>query len=109
MIKQKQSISKLMNSLVPVSRFNRGEANKIFKEVNKVGVKIVLKNNEPISVLLSPSRYEEIMEALEDYVLFFEAEKRVASANGEYISSDEVLANLGLNDSDLDDVEVEIE
>ena len=58
---------------------------------------------------MSLVRYDEIMETLEDYVLFFEAEKRLASANGEYISSNEVLQDLGLNDSDLDDVEVEIE
>jgi hypothetical protein len=58
---------------------------------------------------MSPSHYEDIMDALEDYVLFFEAEKRFASANKEYISSGKVLADLGLNDSDLDDVEVEIE
>ena len=40
-----------MNMFVPISRFNKGEAGKIFKEVAEKGMKIVLKNNEPECVL----------------------------------------------------------
>jgi len=109
MMNQKSSTGAIMDALVSISRFNRGEAKKIFNEVNEVGQKIVLRNNKPISILMSPSRYEEIMEALEDYVLYFEAEKRVSSARDQYISSDEVLSELGIDESDLDDIEVEIE
>jgi predicted mannosyl-3-phosphoglycerate phosphatase (HAD superfamily) len=42
------SVSGVLNSLVPISRFNKGEANKIFEEVRETGFKIVLKNNSPI-------------------------------------------------------------
>lgn len=72
-------------------------------------LKIVLKNNKPKCVLLSPSRYEEMIEALEDYALYIEAEKRIASAKNNYLSSDDVLAELGIDYTDLDDIEVEIE
>lgn len=99
----------MMNSLIPITRFNRGEANKIFDEVNEKGEKIVLKNNVPICVLMDPSHYAEIMDALEDYALFFEAEKRMVKANNTFIPADEVLSRLGINRSDLDNVEVEIE
>jgi PHD/YefM family antitoxin component YafN of YafNO toxin-antitoxin module len=109
MMNQKLSASTIMDSLVSISRFNKGEAKKVFEEVNEVGQKIVLKNNKPISVLMSPSRYEEIMETLEDYVLYFEAEKRLASTKNQYISTNEVLNELGIDESDLDDIEVEIE
>ncbi len=51
---KKKAIKGLMDSLVPVSRFNRGEAGKIFEEVSKYGTKIVLKNNTPACVLVSP-------------------------------------------------------
>ena len=34
----------LMESVVPISRFNKGEAGKIFEEVAKSGTKIVVKN-----------------------------------------------------------------
>lgn len=99
----------LFDSLIPISRFNRGEANKIFDEVGRSGLKIVLKNNSPVSVLLSPSRYNEILDALEDYALYFEAEKRMAASKDNYLTSAEVLSSLGISDSDLDEVEVEIE
>lgn len=99
----------MINSLIPITRFNRGEASKIFDEVNAKGEKIVLKNNMPICVLMDPSHYAEIMDALEDYALFFEAEKRMAKANNTFIPADEVLARLGINKTDLDDIEVEIE
>ena len=99
----------MMNSLIPITRFNRGEANKIFDEVNAKGEKIVLKNNIPICVLMDPLHYTEIMDALEDYALFFEAEKRMGKANNTFTPADEVLSRLGINKADLDDVEVEIE
>jgi len=99
----------MMNSLIPITRFNRGEANKIFDEVNANGEKIVFKNNIPICVLMDPSRYTEIMDALEDYTLLFEAEKRMAKAHNNYIPEDEVLSRLGISKADFDDVEVEIE
>ncbi|MBN2259774.1 MAG: type II toxin-antitoxin system Phd/YefM family antitoxin [Clostridiales bacterium] len=98
-----------MDSLVSISRFNKGEAKKVFEEVNESGQKIVLKNNKPISVLMSPSRYDEIMEALEDYVLYFEAEKRLIPEKNQYLPTNEVLNELGIDESDLDDIEVEIE
>lgn len=34
-----QSIKGLMDSIVPITRFNRGEASKIFDEVNDQGLR----------------------------------------------------------------------
>ncbi|MHB1453920.1 MAG: type II toxin-antitoxin system Phd/YefM family antitoxin [Saccharofermentanales bacterium] len=100
----------MLNSLIPITRFNRGEASKIFDEVNAAqGEKVVLKNNTPICVLMTPSHYAAIMDALEDYALYIEAEKRMVKPGNTYIPADEVLSGLGINRSDLDDVEVEIE
>lgn len=100
----------IMESIVPITRFNRGEASKIFDEVNEKGFKIVLKNNVPTCVLVQPDRYEAMVEALEDYALYFEAEKRMKNAESEgFISSEKVYADLGISEKDLDDVEVEIE
>ena len=61
------SILNIMNSMVPISRFNKGEASKIFDEVESSGTKIVVKNNQPACVLLSPAQYESLMEMLSDY------------------------------------------
>lgn len=105
------TLKNFMNSIVPISRFNRGEASKIFDEVNETGVKIVLKNNVPACVLVDPQRYEEMIEMLEDYALFVEAEKRMKNAESKgFIPQDKVLSDLGISLADLDDdVEVEIE
>ena len=75
------SVSNMLNAIVPISRFNKGEASKIFDEVNAGGVKIVVKNNKPACVLITPEKYEEMIETIENYYLFIEAEKRMKAAN----------------------------
>ena len=110
MAQQAVSVKKLMNSIVPISRFNRGEASKIFDEVHEHGMKIVLKNNDPTCVLLNPEKYEEMVEALEDYALYFEAENRLKSAQLKgYITSSDIMKHLGIEAQDLEDVEVDID
>lgn len=104
------SVRNVINSLVPISRFNKGEANKIFDEVKEAGFKIVLKNNTPTCVLLTPEVYEQMLESIEEYRLLLEAEKRMENAKpDDFIPQDKVLAKLGINKADLDNVEVELE
>ena len=105
------SICEIMSSIVPITRFNRGEASKIFDEVEQCGVKFVLKNNDPVCVLIQPERYEEMVDALEDYALFFEAERRMhdPNSNKTAISHDSLLNELGISQAELDGIEVEIE
>lgn len=67
------SVKNMLNSIIPISRFNKGEANKIFDEVSQSGYKIVVKNNSPTCVLLTPKKYEELMEIVENYYLLAEA------------------------------------
>lgn len=104
-------ISDMLNAIVPISRFNKGEANKIFDDVNKNGYKIVVKNNKPTCVLITPERYREMEEIIENYNLLIEAEKRMENAkDDDFISSDEVLLNLGITKEELnniDDVEID--
>lgn len=106
----RMSVVNMMNAMVPITRFNKGEAAKIFDEVKSAGAKIVVKNNQPACVLLSPNQYETLMEMLSDYVLLAEAEKRVVTNdNAENISHEEMMRELGLTEADLADVEVDIE
>lgn len=103
-------LGSLMNSLISISRFNKGEANKIFEELKETGYKIVLKNNTPTCVLLTPELYEEMVETIEDYRLQVEAEKRLRySKEEEVISSVELLEELGIKEEELLDIEVEID
>lgn len=103
-------ISGAMNSLVPISRFNKGEANKIFEEVRETGFKIVLKNNTPTCVLLTPEAYEQMLETIENYHLLLEAEKRMENAKDEdFIPAEKAMLKLGISESDLTDIDVELE
>ena len=102
--------SAVMRSIVPITRFNRGEASKIFDEVESSGMKIVVKNNKPACVLLSPERYDEIMELLSDQLLLKEAEKRMADADdSELLTQDEMMVELSISEDDLADIEVDID
>lgn len=102
--------SSILHSIVPITRFNRGEANKIFDEVEASGMKIVVKNNKPTCVLLSTKQYEELMELLSDQLLLREAEKRMAGPDTEdTCTQEEMMAELGITQGDLDEIEVEIE
>lgn len=101
--------SKMLDSIVPISRFNKGEANKIFREVKKSGVKIVMKNNSPECVLISPESYKEMVEEYEDSLLLAEAERRL-SKKQKYISEKDVMKEFGITEAMLaaiDDVEIE--
>ncbi|WP_018086862.1 addiction module antitoxin [Desulfurispora thermophila] len=107
---EKITVSSVLNSLVPISRFNKGEANKIFEEVREAGFKIVLKNNTPACILLKPELYEQMLETIEEYRLLLEAERRMENAKPEdFIPQEKVLSELGINKADLDNTDLEIE
>jgi len=104
------SAGNVINSLVPISRFNKGEASKIFEELRETGFKIVLKNNSPACVLLTPEAYEEMLETIENYRLLLEAKNRMEQADAkDFISSDQVMQELGINEEEINDLDVEIE
>jgi PHD/YefM family antitoxin component YafN of YafNO toxin-antitoxin module len=98
----------ILDSIVPISRFNKGEANRIFSEVKKLGTKIVVKNNVPECILMSPQSYKQMMDEYENAVLTAEAEKRF-SQKVEYIAQEDVMKRFGLSEEDLSDVEVDLE
>ncbi len=100
----------LMESMVPISRFNKGEAGKIFEEVAKNGTKIVVKNNKPTCVLIDPKRYIELMDMVENFLLLTEAEERMKSSKpSDFVSYDDAMKEFGIDPAELDDVDVEIE
>ena len=104
------SLVEMMNALVPITRFNKGEANRIFEEVESTGIKIVVKNNKPACILISPEKYEKLMEMFSDSILYAEAEKRMAANDDrETISNKALLDELGISEADLAAVDVDIE
>ncbi len=100
----------LLKAIVPISRFNKGEANKIFSEVSTAGTKIVVKNNKPTCVLIAPEKYDEMMETIEDYHLFVESKRRMNVAkDDDFISHEQLMKNLNIHDDEIDEADVEIE
>jgi PHD/YefM family antitoxin component YafN of YafNO toxin-antitoxin module len=101
----------LLQSLVPISQFNKGQAAKIFDRLHSERELIVLKNNQPSAVILSPEEYIRLMEIEEDYFLLLEANKRMGdNGNNKTISFDSVMSDLGISEDELLDMEdVDIE
>ncbi|MCL1819728.1 MAG: type II toxin-antitoxin system Phd/YefM family antitoxin [Oscillospiraceae bacterium] len=96
------SLSNALNAMIPITRFNRGEANKIFDEVRATGCKVVVKNNAPACVLLTPEMYQKMVDMLEDQYLLALAEERERNDDGYVISFQELLAKDGLTLEDID-------
>ena len=47
----------ILQCLIPISQFNKGQASKIFDRLHDEKELIVLKNNQPSAVILSPEEY----------------------------------------------------
>lgn len=103
--------AELLQSLVPISQFNKGQAAKIFDRLRSERELIVLKNNQPSAIILSPEEYTRLTEIEEDYFLLLEANKRMEdNENKETISFDSVMSNLGISEAELleaEDVDIE--
>ena len=59
----------LLQSLVPISQFNKGQASKLFDRLHSERELIVLKNNQPSAIILSPEEYTRLTEIEADYFL----------------------------------------
>ena len=101
----------ILQSLVPISQFNKGQAAKIFDRLHSENELIVLKNNQPSAIILSPEEYTRLSEIEEDYYLLLEASRRLESdGNNKTVSLDTVMNELGISEDELLDAEdVDIE
>ncbi len=101
--------SRILNSLVPISQFNRGQASRIFDRLHTEKQLVVLKNNQPAAIILSPAEYERLSEIEDDYLLLLEAIKRLSSGSDSIPLAD-VMKELGITQAELDAIEdVDIE
>lgn len=107
---QQMSVTGMLRAMIPISRFNKGEANRIFDEVEKTGTKIVVKNNKPACVLLSPHQYESLMEMLSDYILEEEAQVRMEHYDAsESKTQEQMLQEFGISQGELDELDMDLE
>jgi prevent-host-death family protein len=54
----------VLKQLVPITQFNKGKASQLFSRVQKGETLVVIKNNTPVAVVISPEEYEMIEEYL---------------------------------------------
>ena len=94
-----------------ISQFNRGQAGKIFEDVRRNGAKVVMKNNAPECVLMSPEDYVKLLDALEDAQLQVMAIERLTNYDPEKtLSMEDIDREFGFTKEDLEgfeDVEFE--
>ena len=55
----------LLNNLVSVTMFNQGQASRIFNRLQEEKQIVVLKNNIPTAILLSPDEYARLLSLAE--------------------------------------------
>ena len=95
-----------LQSLVPISQFNKGQAAKIFDRLHSEKELIVLKNNQPSAVILSLEEYTRLTEIEEDYFLLLEANRRIEEiGDKKTVSLDSVMDHLGISKEELLDAE----
>ena len=100
------NISSIIQNTISISMFNRGLAGKIFDLVKKTGAKVVMKNNAPECVLLSPEEYIRMMDEINDARLLSMATKRMETSNiKDAVPAADVYRELGIDTDDSDDIE----
>lgn len=96
-------IKQISNRTVSISDFNRGLAGRIFDDVKSNGSKVVLKNNTPECVLLSPEEYSRLMDEVEDARDLMLAKSRLESMNEiEVISKEDIEEAFKINFDDIE-------
>lgn len=101
----------ILNSLISITQFNKGQASKIFDRLRTERQLVVLKNNAPSAIILSPEEYERLAEIEEDYQLLLLAQERIANGSLERaVSWSDTMQCLGISEAEINEAEdVEIE
>ena len=104
------SLRSAIQNSVPISNFNKGMAGKIFADVRSNGPKVIIKNNTPECVLMSPEEYISLLDELDDMRLLAMAKDRISHTSGKTITHEEIMKKYGISQEELDSMEdVEIE
>lgn len=80
-------VKEITNQTISITEFNRGFAGRIFNDVKAKGAKVVLKNNTPECVLISPNDYLKLMDELEDVKDILLANQRLGDLKQDNIIS----------------------
>ena len=100
-----------LRSYVSISQFSKGQATQVFDRLKTEPQLVVLKDNVPVAILLSPDEFTRLAEIEENYRLLLLAQKRLANNGPENARSEaDVMKELGISENDIETTEdVEIE
>lgn len=94
------SIRSAIENTISISLFNRGLAGKIFDDVKNNGAKVVMKNNTPECVLLSPEEYIRLLDEANNARLLTAATERMSHFDPDtLITQEQVDQELGFSSS----------
>ena len=98
-------ISSALRSTIPISLFNRGMAGKVFEDVRRQGAKVVMKNNSPECVLLSPEEYLRLIDEVNDAKLAALAAQRMQGFDpANAIPAEEVYRQNGITKEEIAEI-----
>lgn len=83
-----ESVVNAITKTVPISQFNRG-AGKFFSDIKAHGARVVMKSNTAEAVLMSPDKYVQIMDTLNDCLLLTMAVERMSAFDPHPLISEE--------------------
>lgn len=99
------NIRAAIENTVSISSFNRGLAGQIFSEVKQSGAKVVMKNNAPECVLMSPQEYVKLMDEIHNARLLVLTSQRMEKYNpDDNISFRDIQEELGITDEELNEL-----
>lgn len=106
------SLANVFKNMISITDLNKGKSAKIIDDVKKTGFKVILKNNRPEAVLITPDQFEKMLamrEEIEDMTIGMEALRRLSNFNSAAtISHENILAEFGISREELDSIDVEI-
>lgn len=86
-------ISRFIKNIVSITLFNKGKASQMFSRVHKGETLVVVKNNTPVAIILSPEEYALLQEFPKVYT------KEIKSGNASRSSElDALISRLKLFD-----------
>ena len=59
------NIANILKQMVSITQFNKGKASQLFSRAQKGETLFVMKNNNPVAVIISPEQYEVLAEFLD--------------------------------------------
>ena len=79
-----------LDNLVSVSELSHGGASRAISRVGNDNPVVVMRNNKPAAVIISPEDYKRFTKAEEDFALYLEAVERMKQDDGTRLTDDDV-------------------